>query len=64
MEMKEVYAYIAGVVVVLLIVAAIVYGIRVFNNVVTPITVHEVEQGVKCAVMTTTDGAAISCWKI
>ncbi len=43
---------------------SLVYGMRLFSNATTPITVHEVESGIKCATMVTGDGAAIDCWKI
>jgi hypothetical protein len=52
------------VITVVAIVGAALYGMRLFSNATTPITVHEVEPGVKCATMVTTDGAAIDCWKI
>jgi hypothetical protein len=41
----------------------IMYGMRMFSSVSTPITVHEVSDGVRCATMVTGDGAAIDCWK-
>jgi hypothetical protein len=43
---------------------ALSYGARFLNNAATPITVYEVEDGIKCAAMVTSDGAALSCWKI
>lgn len=59
----------------LLIIAAVVaatiamgvaatYGIRLASNAGTPITVHDVAAGVKCATMMTGDGVAIDCWRI
>ena len=47
-----------------ILVIGMVLGVRALNNAITPIKVTEVEQGVKCASMTSTSGVAISCWKI
>jgi len=49
---------------VIAIILAMSYGARYLNNTATPITVTEVEKGVKCASMVTKDGAALSCWKM
>jgi len=49
---------------IIVIILAMSYGARYLNNTATPITVTEVEKGVKCASMVTTDGAALSCWKM
>ena len=55
---------VVGFVAMFAIIFAVLYGIKLFSNVTTPITVHEVEAGIKCATMVTADGAAIDCWKI
>lgn len=51
-------------VVAIVLVFGILYAARLFSNTATPITVHAVDDGVMCATMVTSDGAAISCWKI
>jgi len=62
--MKEDTWYIIGAVVgVIFVIGAVMYGLRLFSNATTPITVHEVQPGVHCATMVTADGAAIDCWK-
>lgn len=53
-----------GIVVVTIIIFIIMLSTRWFSNATTPITVHEVEPGIKCATMVTSDGAAISCWQV
>jgi len=60
---EEAIGYIALVIIALVIISAIMYGMRLFSNATTPITVKEVKKGVSCASMITNDGAAISCWK-
>jgi len=49
---------------IIVIILAMSYGARYLNNTATPITVTEVEKGIKCASMVTKDGAALSCWKM
>lgn len=61
--MKDKLAWAAGVVIGLVMLLAILYGMRLFSNISTPITVQQVKPGVSCATMVTSDGAAISCWK-
>ena len=39
------------------------YASKKFHNVTTPISVSEVEPGVKCAIANTNTGVALSCWK-
>lgn len=55
--------YIIYALTTILIVSVALFGIRYLTNVSTPITVHQVKPGVNCAVATTSDGIAISCWK-
>lgn len=43
---------------------AFVYGTKLLNMASTPITVHEVEPGVRCAVMVAGEGVAIDCWYV
>jgi hypothetical protein len=42
----------------------IMFGVRQFSLAITTVDVIEVEPGVRCARMVTTDGAAISCWEV
>lgn len=62
--MKEKLLYAGFVLFLITAIGLLVFGVRLFSNATTPITVHEVEPGVKCATMVTSDGAAISCWKV
>lgn len=55
--------WLAGLALIVVTIAS-VWGVRTLNNAITPIKVTEVEPGVKCASMTSTNGVAISCWKI
>lgn len=61
--MKDILFYVGFAAVILLGIGSIVYGMRMFSNVTTPITLHEVKPGITCATMVTSDGAAIDCWK-
>ena len=61
--MKEKMFMVAGAVMVMTIVFGIMYGMRMFSNATTPITLKEVKPGVTCASMVTADGVAIDCWK-
>ena len=56
--------YILIFIVIVSVIGIVTYSVRLLNNAATPITVTEVEKGVKCASMVTKDGAALSCWKI
>ena len=47
---------------VLLVILLLIYGIRLFMNTTAPITVHEVEEGIHCAI--SSGGEAIDCWKV
>lgn len=60
-ELKVIFA---GVVFVIVLVAAIMFGVRQFSLAITTVDVIEVEPGVRCARMVTADGAAISCWRV
>ena len=51
---------VAGVLFVLLL----MYVMRQFSLAVSPVEVIDVAPGVQCARMVTTDGAAISCWRV
>lgn len=61
--MKDFVVYLIGALLGLVLLGFIIYGLRMFTTASTPITVHEVRPGVLCALATTSDGAAISCWK-
>jgi len=50
------------VVVGFLALLTVVYVMRLFLNATAPITVHEVEPGIKCAI--SSGGEAIDCWKM
>ena len=41
---------------------AVIYFGRLFMNATAPITVHEVEEGIHCAI--SSGGEAIDCWKV
>lgn len=61
--MKDKILITAIIVVILVAIGGITYGFRLFSNISTPVTLHEVKQGVTCATMVTADGVAIDCWK-
>ena len=61
--MKVLIIYVIAGVGVLVLIAALMFASRWFSQQVTPINIVEVEPGVKCAQMITSDGAAIDCWK-
>ena len=61
--MKTFLMYLAAVVLITAVISAIALGSRYLSNAVTPITVHEVAEGVTCATMVTGDGVAMDCWK-
>jgi hypothetical protein len=63
MEYKDVAILAAIMVVAIAAITGYLYAARLFSNAVTPITVQQVEPGVRCATMVTADGAAISCWE-
>lgn len=46
-----------------LFIGAFVYGVRLFSNATTPVTLVQPAPGITCATMVTGDGAAIDCWK-
>lgn len=62
--MKKYFIYLVIFIAIIIVIGALTYGARLINNAATPITVTEVEKGVKCASMVTADGAALSCWKM
>ena len=62
--MKGIFLMVLAVIGICAFILTLLYVLRAFNNVATPITVHTVKEGVECATMVTADGAAIDCWKI
>jgi hypothetical protein len=46
------------------IVMSMMWAGRVASDAITTVEVIEPEPGVRCAKMLTTEGAAISCWKV
>lgn len=62
--MKSFLIYLLIVIALIGIIMAFTYGSRYISNVSTPITVTEVEKGIKCASMNTAGGVALSCWKM
>lgn len=61
--MKTFMGYVGLAILGVGLVLAMLYGVRLFSNAATPITLHQVKPGVTCATMVTGDGAAIDCWK-
>ena len=47
--MKTMIAYAIATFLAIALVVAFAYGMRLFSNVATPITVHEVEPNIHCA---------------
>ena len=67
--MKKILEWIAASAIVvvsvgggLLVILLLIYGFRLFMNTTAPITVHEVEEGIHCAI--SSGGEAIDCWKV
>ena len=60
--MDRLIATIMGILAVAIIIG-VVYIVRYASNMSTPITVHEVRPGIECAILVTSDGAAIDCWE-
>lgn len=52
-----------GVVMLIAVGTALMYGERILSRVATPLIVHQAEPGIRCATMVTGDGVAIDCWK-
>lgn len=61
--MKTVFLYVIVTIVSLALIFGFVYGVRLFSNATTPVTLYQPKTGITCATMVTSDGAAISCWK-
>lgn len=61
--MKAIVLYIILTIVSIAVIFGTVYGMRLFSNATTPITIYQPKAGITCAAMVTGDGAAISCWK-
>ncbi len=55
--------YIALFVLFLLVIAAVIFAVRVVTNVTTSITENDMGDGVVCYMATSSDGVAISCIK-
>ncbi len=66
--MKQAMLWVLLIGVALAIMAGIVMSMmwagRVASDAITTVEVIEPEKGVHCAKMLTTEGAAISCWKV
>jgi len=66
--MKDVVMWLVFGVVALVILGGVIMGLmwmgRVASDAITTVEVIEPEPGVRCAKMLTTEGAAISCWKV
>ena len=66
--MKDAVMWLVSGVVVLVILGGVIMGMmwagRVASDAITTVEVIEPEPGVRCAKMLTTEGAAISCWKV
>lgn len=60
---KEIAGYLAIILVVIIAVAGIVFGVRSFTNITTPIAIYTPKPGITCAMATASDGVALSCWK-
>ena len=61
--MKVIIWYIGFVSLIIVLVFTIVMAVRSYTNAATPITVSSPKPGISCALATTSDGVAISCWK-
>lgn len=54
---------VVGIVLIVLIAAAALLGMRWFNAAAVVVTTHQPQPGVTCAVATSADGVGIDCWK-
>lgn len=65
--MKKYAIYITAgltcLVLVLSLILCVMFGIRYFNSVTAVERTVQVEENVKCFVVTTSDGVATDCWK-
>lgn len=62
--MKTAIVVIGCIALVIAIAVSISTAVRQYSRAVTAIDAVEVEPGVKCASMVTSDGVALSCWKV
>lgn len=65
--MKNIVTVLGVILAVALLLAlafGITYGVRKFSEATIEVSVIEPEPGVHCAKLISTDGAAISCWKV
>lgn len=62
--MKLLAIYAAGAAVGLLVIFVIMFGARWFNAQTVQSKLISPKQGVECVVVTTTDGAAVDCWRV
>jgi len=49
---------------IIVLIVSVNHGFRLLSRATTPIDVVEVEPGIKCASMVTSDGVALSCWQV
>lgn len=59
----KIYHMIVIAILVVIAFGAIIFGVRAFSNAITPVVLVSPKEGVTCATMVTSNGAAISCWK-
>lgn len=62
--MRDTLIVLAAVVLIIGFIVSLGIVARQYSRVVTAIDVVEVEPGIKCASMVTSDGVALSCWKV
>jgi len=61
--MEDIVSIIAIYIGVVVLVAVMFLAYRSFTNATTPITLYTPKSGITCALATTADGVALSCWK-
>jgi hypothetical protein len=62
--MKQALAYTGAIMGILIAISLVVVLQRQFSAVTTSVKVITPEPGVHCALASTSDGAALSCWQV
>lgn len=53
-----------GIILTLILVFVISFGMRWFNSATIQAQIIQPKENVECIVVSTTDGAAVDCWKV
>lgn len=61
---SSIYAGIAALAAVVLIIVAVIFAAKWFNSVTVGTQVVSPQDGVSCLIATSTDGIAVDCWRV